>query len=68
MLHVSLYCDEAQLRFRCENTFVPDAAGLPGIGLSNLRRRLGLLYPGRHTLQTTAKNHTFIAELLIDFS
>ncbi len=55
MLHISLYCDEAQLRFRCENTFVPDAAGLPGIGLSNLRRRLGLLYPGRHTLQTTAK-------------
>ncbi|WP_126243836.1 sensor histidine kinase [Chitinophaga rhizosphaerae] len=67
-LHISLYCDEAQLRFRCENSFVSVPEGPPGIGLANLRRRLGLLYPGHHSIETGAKNHTFIAELIIDFS
>lgn len=67
LLHIRLYCDDKQLRFRCENSFVTEAQAAPGIGLSNLRSRLGLLYPGRHTLETVAKNHTFIAELIIDF-
>ncbi len=67
MLHIQLYADDRQLRFRCENSFEPGVEKVPGIGLGNLRRRLGLLYPGRHSLQTGAKNHTFIAELIIEF-
>jgi sensor histidine kinase YesM len=34
-----------------------------GIGLSNVKRRLELLYPGRHTLQILNNTHTFKIEL-----
>lgn len=34
-----------------------------GIGLSNVKRRLELLYPGRHTLQILNTTHTFKIEL-----
>lgn len=34
-----------------------------GIGLDNLKRRLELLYPGRHTLTTAIREGNFFAEL-----
>ncbi|HEY0611126.1 MAG TPA: histidine kinase [Chitinophaga sp.] len=36
-----------------------------GIGLENLKRRLALLYPGRHTLHITDEESSFAAELSI---
>ena len=37
-----------------------------GIGLENLRRRLDLLYPGKHFFETKKTNHSFIANLKIE--
>jgi hypothetical protein len=37
-----------------------------GIGLTNVRRRLELLYPNRHHLHILKGEHAFIAELTID--
>ncbi len=37
-----------------------------GIGLTNVRRRLELLYPNRHNLYILKGEHAFIAELNID--
>lgn len=37
-----------------------------GIGLSNLQKRLELLYPGRHTLEFEQKTDAFLAKLVIE--
>jgi hypothetical protein len=39
-----------------------------GLGLANLRRRLNLLYPGRHQLRLHDQPETFTAQLQIPFS
>ena len=36
-----------------------------GIGLENLRRRLQLLYPGKHHLQIEKKQNEFFADLVL---
>lgn len=41
------------------------AAARKGIGLENLRQRLAILYPGRHTLTTEIKEEAFQARLTI---
>jgi len=42
-----------------------DEAG--GIGLDNVKRRLELLYPGRHELETKTENGSFTAQLRLFF-
>jgi LytS/YehU family sensor histidine kinase len=39
-----------------------------GIGLENLKRRLELLYPGRHSLNTGKKGDTFVAALTLQYN
>lgn len=67
-LHLYLKATGDQLFFSCENSFEKENEKERGIGLSNLQKRLELLYPGRHFLKTGIKNHTFKAELQIDLS
>lgn len=54
---------------RIENSNYPkqdnDRSG-SGIGLSNLHKRLELLYPGRYTLRTGIENEKYVAQLRID--
>lgn len=53
-VHVSFKVDNDRLEFRCENS-TPEVAvskgKVGGIGLVNIQRRLGLLYPGRYELK-----------------
>ncbi|MBS1529658.1 MAG: histidine kinase [Bacteroidetes bacterium] len=58
------------IEFRVENSVpelkqVPQKAG--GIGLENLKRRLDLLYPGKHSLTLEKKDDHFTAELKVRY-
>ncbi|MES2560662.1 MAG: sensor histidine kinase [Bacteroidota bacterium] len=60
-----------QLRIYCKNntTSKPQTPASPGgIGLSNLRQRLALLYPERHNIEVTSTENYFIIEVNITLS
>ena len=57
------------LMFRCENSRSDEVATTPevgGIGLKNIRRRLELLYPGRHALEITETAKTYTVHLTLE--
>ena len=71
---ISFSLENQQLTFRVENNFGKPAADLPkgesegGVGIANARRRLELLYPGRHQLRITPKTESFVVTLEIILS
>lgn len=64
---ISLDADQEKLHFICENSFQEGNFQEEGIGLHNLRKRLELLYPGKHTLDLQKKATTFRAALTLYF-
>ncbi|MBY0542074.1 MAG: sensor histidine kinase [Sphingobacteriaceae bacterium] len=62
-LNISLVCNEKELYFSCENSFDEENTNIPGIGIANLKKRLDLLYPNKHSLKLSSENHIFKAEL-----
>lgn len=71
---VSIEKKDRQLHFKCINTFSnnPTQHGLDlekgrsGIGLLNVKKRLSLLYPEKHTLQIDAKDNVYQVKLTLD--
>jgi two-component system LytT family sensor kinase len=60
-----------QILFRCENSFSKDmsahhAAADGGIGNGLIKKRIQLLYPGKHTFTTQEIDERFRVELCID--
>ncbi len=60
-LHVHLQSDKKGLVFRCKNSVETKPFAEKGIGLENLRRRLELRFPHRHSLQVKEKPGVFTA-------
>jgi len=61
-IHIHLRVQEARLRYEVlnaweESTYSKDQT--PGIGLTNVKTRLALLYPKRHELKIDTSNHLF---------
>lgn len=61
--------DTGRVECRIVNSYFPkrdnDRSG-SGVGLENLRRRLGLLYPDKHTLYTGREGEVFVAEMTVN--
>lgn len=64
-LNVSLISNDKEVYFSCENSFDDENVSTPGIGIANLKKRLDLLYPNKHTLKFSSENHTFKAALTL---
>ncbi len=54
------------ISFKIENNFDPKPTQETGIGLTNLKRRLGLLYPKMHELTITTAASNYIAHLTLN--
>jgi len=58
-----------EIFFRSSNSITRLSADAPraasGIGLENVRKRLALLYPGRHELKIDEQEQVFTVELRI---
>ena len=68
-VNISLGCGEHNIFFKCENG-LPESNNVPvfestGIGLENLKKRLSLLYPGRHELKIDRTKNKFEVNLII---
>ena len=67
-IHIFLKVENGQLDFEVKNKFVPldkSKDRISGIGLSNVRRRLALLYENKHTLQVEQSGDWFTVNLHI---
>ncbi len=69
-LHLSLAIDQGVLSLKVENTVATPAISEPtttgsGVGLSNVRRRLQLIYPDRHQLFVSQPPGMFHVHLII---
>ncbi|NEU08623.1 histidine kinase [Flavihumibacter sp. R14] len=69
-LGITINIEKTTLYFTIENNRLHfhDAGKKNGIGLSNLKKRLDLLYPGRHTLEVTEANERFKVHLSIEMA
>lgn len=68
-IRMNLRADEDRIRFEIENSIpktvvVKDAVG--GIGIENVKKRLAILYPGRHELSINETSQAFKVNLNID--
>lgn len=71
-INVAIFINQKKLNFTCENTNYSTVKKLQeektGIGLENVRRRLQLVYPGRHVLQAGAEGGKYCIKLEINIA
>lgn len=70
-LFISLTEADNTLHFRVENAVkenVESQDDIGGIGLANVRKRLKLVFPGRHRLVVTRKDGVFVVDLRVTAS
>ena len=65
---IRLKVEGNKVRLFCQNTIVENGTTVKrtGIGLSNTRRRLDRIYPGKHELDISKENNLFTVNLEID--
>jgi two-component system, LytTR family, sensor kinase len=68
VIDLSVKCDKKQFIFTCMNYYKTESVSgqAGGVGLENVRRRLGLLYAGKHRLSINKENDIFAIVLQIE--
>jgi two-component system LytT family sensor kinase len=64
---IKLFADEQKIMFFCQNKIFVHKHHIEttGIGLSNTRQRLKLIYPKKHTLEIDEQNDSFTVQLTL---
>lgn len=62
---IRLKAEDNQLTLIAANNFIPGENKVSGIGLSNLRQRLEILFSGRYLLRVSEKNEIFEVKLKV---
>lgn len=65
---IRLTASDGKIAFFVSNSVMKtgDGQGKEGIGITNCRKRLALLYPGKHELKISRPDGRFVVELTID--
>jgi sensor histidine kinase YesM len=70
-IHIFVALEKGWLTFTCDNSIVvalKDRHSSTGTGLENIRKRLELAYPGKHSLDIKADSQAFRVKLHIDLA
>ena len=66
-VHLKMMANDKQVVFDIENNFDPkEIPATPGIGVQNLKRRLELVYPKKHSLVLDSDNGIYKAKLIVE--
>lgn len=65
-IRISFVLGAGRIVFDCENRYRGEGAEGGGLGNGLTRKRLSLLYPGKHTLEIRAENDLYQAKLILD--
>lgn len=70
-IYITLTLDATKLYFKVHNSIHPKTGNDPeenhsGIGLDNVRKRLDLLYPNRHSLDIQATERDYFVSLILE--
>ncbi|MDR1356420.1 MAG: sensor histidine kinase [Tannerellaceae bacterium] len=67
-IHINIRMENGMLAFACDNSVMPavkDRARSSGVGLENIKKRLALAYPQRHSLEISEDSLAFHVKLQI---
>jgi len=65
-VHLQLVATDRWVEFKATNNFEPAKDKPKGIGLTNMKRRLALLFPNRHQYRTSVENDVYTASLRLE--
>jgi len=65
-IRISLRQEKARILFECVNSFDGNMGAPGGIGLTNVRRRLELLYKDKYSLNITNEQNLYHVQLILD--